>query len=86
MYWSVDGRLIRRGELFLSLDFLEVYDAELTALNIGKVCRPFKITFRYVEFPMVVRYLSQCLIGSFTRALNRLIGRMGDGGWAGMMG
>ena len=53
----VNGRLIRRGELLLSLDFLENYDDELTALNIGKVGRPFKITFRYVEFLTVVRYL-----------------------------
>jgi hypothetical protein len=28
MYWrGVDGRLIRRGELLLSLDFLERYDS-----------------------------------------------------------
>jgi len=74
----VDGRLIRRDEL-LSLDFLEVYDDELTGLNIGKVGRPFKITFRYVEFLMVMRYLFSMpyrQLEGFTRALNRLIPRL----------
>gem|GEM_PF-3014652 len=33
----VDERLVRRGELLLSLDFLEGYDAELMDLNNGKV-------------------------------------------------
>jgi len=45
MDWSlVDERLIRRGELLLSLDFLKDYDFELSLLNEGKVGRPFKIT------------------------------------------
>ncbi|MEM2193248.1 MAG: hypothetical protein QXY40_04840 [Candidatus Methanomethylicia archaeon] len=58
MYWFVvDERLIRRGELLLGLDFLEGYDVELMDLNIGKVGHPFKLTVRYVEFFMVVRYL-----------------------------
>jgi hypothetical protein len=39
---AVDEGLIRRGELLLSLDFLEDY--ELSLLNDGKVWRPFKIT------------------------------------------
>ncbi len=54
---AVDERLIRRGELLLSLDFLESYECELMALNCGKVGRPFKLTGRYVEFLAVVRYL-----------------------------
>ena len=45
MDWRlVDERLIRRGELLLSLDFLEDYDYELSLLNDGRVWRPFKIT------------------------------------------
>ena len=37
MDWdSVDERLIKRGELLLSLDFLERYDEELKAMNRGK--------------------------------------------------
>jgi len=62
MYWSVvDERLIRCGELLLSLDFLEGYDAELMGLNVGKVGRPFKITVRYVEFLMVALSLLNAL-------------------------
>jgi hypothetical protein len=58
MDWNaVDERLIRRGELLLSLDFLEGYDFEFSVMNDGKVGRPFKLTKRYVEFLMVVRYL-----------------------------
>jgi hypothetical protein len=38
MDWcAVDERLIRCGELLLSLDFLEDYDYELSLLNDGKV-------------------------------------------------
>ena len=45
MYWRVvDERLIRRGELLLSLDFLESYDLELSVLNCGKVGRPYRVT------------------------------------------
>jgi hypothetical protein len=38
MCWRVvDERLIGRGELLLSLDFLESYDLELSVLNCDKV-------------------------------------------------
>jgi hypothetical protein len=41
MGWrGVDERLIRCGELLLSLDFLERYDLDLSLLNCGKVGRP----------------------------------------------
>jgi len=57
MDWRrVDERLIRRGELLLSPDFLEGYDYELSLLNDGKVGRPFKITDRYI-----VVFSQQCL-------------------------
>jgi hypothetical protein len=49
MCWRVvDERLIRRGELLLSLDFLESYDLELSVLNFGKVGRPYRVTYMYV--------------------------------------
>ena len=51
MNWqSVDDRLIRRGELLLSLDFLERYDEELGAMNCGKVGRPFSLTRSHIVF------------------------------------
>ena len=56
MDWNaVDERLIKRGELLLSLDFLESYDFELSVMNDCKVGRPFKITDGY--FLAVVRHL-----------------------------
>ena len=58
MNWkSVDKRLVRLGELLLSLDFLDKYDEELRAMNIGKVVRPFTLTHSHVVFLDVVRYL-----------------------------
>ncbi len=37
MDWrSVDERLVRRGEVLLSIEFLERYDEELKAMNRGK--------------------------------------------------
>jgi hypothetical protein len=56
MFWRVvDERLIRRGELLLSLDFLESYDLDLSLLNCGKVGRPYRVTYMYVMFLAVVR-------------------------------
>ena len=75
MDWgAVDERLIRRGELLLSLDFLDDY--ELSLLNDGKVGSPFKIT---IVFLAVVRYLFSMpyrQIEGFTGALHRLIPRL----------
>jgi len=80
MDWSaVDEGLIRRGELLLSLDFLEGYDFELSVMSDGKVGRPFKITDGYAVFIAVVRYLFSMpyrQIEGFTRALHRLIQRL----------
>jgi hypothetical protein len=80
MEWNaVDERFIKRGELLLSLDFLKGYELELSIKNDCKVGHPFKITNRYIEFLMVVRYLFSMpyrQIEGFTRALNRLIPKL----------
>jgi len=80
MDWNaVDERLIGRGELLLSLDFLEGYDYELSVMNDGKVGRPFKLADGYVEFLMVVRCLFSMpyrQLEGFTRALNRLVPKL----------
>jgi hypothetical protein len=58
----------------LSLDFLDDY--ELSLLNDGKVGRPFRITYGYIVFLAVIRYLFSMpyrQIGGFTGALSRLI-------------
>jgi hypothetical protein len=78
MDWKcIDERLIRRGELLLSLDFLD--DFELSLLNDCKVGHPFKISYGYIVFLAVVRYLFSMpyrQIEGFTRVLHRLIQRL----------
>jgi hypothetical protein len=70
MDWRVvDEGLIRRGELLLSLDFLESYDLELSVLNCGKVGRPYRVTYMYVVFLAVVGIFSVCRIGSLRVSL-----------------
>ena len=47
MDWKVvDGCLIRRGELLLSLDFLDGYDEVLEVMNRKKVGRPYRLVPR----------------------------------------
>jgi hypothetical protein len=76
MGWrGVDGRLIRRGELLLSLDFLERYDLELSVLNCGKVGRPY-----YVSCCCEVSF-SVCRIGSLRVLLGPYTGLYLDYTW-----
>ena len=78
MDWrAVDGRLIRRGELLLSLDFLGGYGDELKSMDGGRVGRPYRLTDSYVRFLTVVRHLFATpyrQLEGFSRALNRIIG------------
>jgi len=37
---SVDERIIRRGELLLSLEFVDGYDGELRTMNCGRLATP----------------------------------------------
>jgi hypothetical protein len=78
------GGVLMRGLLgvvsfLLSLDFLESYDLDLSLLNLGKVGRPYRVTYMYVMFLAVVRYLFSMpyrQLEGFTRALHRLIPRL----------
>jgi len=80
MDWRlVDEVLIGRGELPLSLDFLESYDFELSLLNDGKDGAPIQDYNGYIVFLAVVRYLSSMpyrQLEGFTRSLHRLIPRL----------
>ena len=63
MDWrAIDERLIRRGEILLNLDFLDSYEAELKAMNLDKIGRPYTLTGKYIEFLTVVRFLSCCVV------------------------
>jgi len=84
---SVDERLIRRGELLLSLEFVDGYDGELRVMNRGKVGRPYVLTERYAEFLSVVRYLfgfPYRQLEGFTRALNRLVTKIPSADYSGL--
>ena len=80
MDWGrVDERLIRRGELLLSFDFVDGYDGELERMNFGKRGRPFSIADTYVRFLVVVRFLFQMglrQVEGFSRALSKLVPRL----------
>jgi hypothetical protein len=80
MDWkSINEKLIKRGELLLSLDFLKDYDNELRIMNNNKIGHPFKLTKRYIEFLMIVHYLFSIpyrQLEGFTIALNRLIQKL----------
>ena len=88
MDWdSVDERLIKRGELLLSLDFLERYEDELKSMNRGKEGRPFTLTNSHVVFLAVVRYLFGLpyrQLEGFSRALNRLLPGLPSADYSGL--
>jgi len=88
MNWQrVDERLIRQGELLLSLDFLDTYDEELKGMNSEKVGRPFALTHSHIVFLAVVRYLfgfPYRQLEGFTRALNRLVHRLPTADYSGL--
>ena len=88
MSWkNVDERLIRRGELLLSLDFLEGYGEELEEMNRGKEGRPFTLTHSHVRFLGVVRYLFGMpyrQLEGFAIGLNRLVPRLPSGDYSGL--
>jgi hypothetical protein len=72
MDWEgVDELLVKRGELLLSLEFLESYDRELKRMNRGKVGRPYMLTERYVEFCLLSVTFSSFLVGSLKALLGR---------------
>lgn len=88
MDWdSVDERLIKRGELLLSLDFLERYEDELKSMNRCKEGRPFTLTSSHIMFLAVVRYLFGLpyrQLEGFSRALNRLLPRLPSADYSGL--
>jgi len=88
MNWNdVDERLIRQGELLLSLEFLEGYNDELEAMNDGKEGHPFTLTYSHIAFLAVVRYLFGLpyrQLEGFTRALNRLLPKLPQADYSGL--
>ena len=80
MDWKhVGERLIRRGELLLSLDFLKGYEFELKSMNDGKVGRPNLIANANISHASMHRLISEaCMDGAYDSGkAYRLLGSMG---------
>ena len=45
-----NDKLVRRGEVYISLDFLDSWDDELAKMNEGKVGRPFVYPQTFIYF------------------------------------
>jgi len=54
---SYNESLVRRGELYLTLDFLESWDRELDKLNHGKVGRRYELPWKFIKFLMLVHII-----------------------------
>ena len=49
--WTIyNEKLVRRGEFYLSLEFLDSWDKELKKMNQGKRGRPFEYPEVFVQF------------------------------------
>ncbi len=88
MNWrDIDERLIKRGELLFSLDFLDGYDDELRKMNMGKEGGRFRLTNSYILFLVVVRYIygfPYRQFEGFMRGLHRLIPKLLSGDYSGL--
>ena len=68
--------LVRRGELYLSLEFLENWHAELVKMNAGKRGRPFSYPEQFVKFMAFVHlifYMPYRQMEGFLRKLSDLV-------------
>lgn len=50
---AYNERLVKRGEFFLSPDFVDTWDEEVAAMNAGKPGRPFEFPESFIEFMAV---------------------------------
>jgi len=68
-------KLVRRGELYISLDFLENWDEELNRMNEGKVGRPFRFPRTFMCFLafLHVAFLPLRQMEGFLRKLSEYI-------------
>jgi len=75
--WSIyNERLVRRGEFYLSLDFLEQWDELLTRMNTGKRGRPYQYPEPFIEWMACIHIFLQMpyrQMEGFTRKLAAFI-------------
>jgi hypothetical protein len=82
MNWSeVNETLVRRGELYIDLEFIENWDNELKKMNERKRGRPFKYPEQFIRFLAGVHYIMHIpyrQLQGFIRGLARWISRIKD--------
>ena len=73
-----NDRLVRRGELYISLDFVDHWDDEIAHMNEGKRGRPFKFPERLMEFLafLHVAFLPYRQMEGFLRKLSEYIPKL----------
>ena len=71
-------KLVRRGEVYISLDFLDSWDDELAKMNKGKVGRPFVYpqTLIYLSAFIYIASLPYRQIEGFFRKLSEFIPKL----------
>ena len=58
--WTVyNGRLVRRGEFYLSLDFIEQWDRHLAEMNNGKRGHPYLFPVLFIEWMACIHIFLQ---------------------------
>ena len=73
-----NGQLVRRGEFYISLDFVDHWDDEITQMNEGKRGRPFMFPERLMEFLafLHVAFLPYRQMEGFLRKLSEYIPKL----------
>lgn len=56
--------LVKRGEMYLTFDFLESWESDLEELNRGKLGRKFAYPWSFIELLMLIMSSFAYLIGS----------------------
>jgi hypothetical protein len=78
--WSrYNEHLVRRGELYLALEWVDSWDDELRGMNRGKRGRPFEYPGSMMEFLAAIRHLMGMAyrqMEGFLRALARVLPRV----------
>lgn len=69
-------KLVRRGELYLSLDFIKNWDSELNKMNGNKRGRPFEFPHQFIlfmAFVHIIFYMPYRQMEGFIRQLSKFV-------------
>jgi len=80
--WSrINETLVRRGELYIDLEFIDDWDNELVRMNMGKRGRPFIYPEQFIRFLAGIHYILHIpyrQLQGFIRGLARWIPKLKD--------